>query len=168
MRLLAPGGVATTTGADQLSRDTSHTEKIDGQDRSQLALGQSVAQHLFDAGVVALAGRPNARDDIGGEAEADMDLWRRDRRAAHPLPGLELLGKDLLERPRPREILLGPFRVFVKIGWGLGFLVMFPDLSGIRAQADGIETLPSPRESGGPGASDVSVALDSRFRGNDG
>jgi len=44
-----------------------------------------VAQHLFDAGIVALAGRPYALDDIGGEAEPDMDFRRPDRRAADPL-----------------------------------------------------------------------------------
>src|SRR4051794_12698834 len=86
--------------------------KTGGRTWSQLALGQGVAQHLFDAGVVALAGRSYALDDIGGEAEPDMDFRRRDRRAADPLPRLELLGKDLLERLRPREILFGPFRDF--------------------------------------------------------
>jgi hypothetical protein len=51
----------------------------EGPLRSQLSLGQGVAQHLLDAGIVALAGRSYALDDIGGEAEPDMDLsasWR--------------------------------------------------------------------------------------------
>src|ERR1051325_5989526 len=101
-----------TAAVDRLSRDTSHAWKTGGRARSQLALGQGVAQHFFDAGIVALAGRPYALNDIGGQAEPDMDLRRCDRRATHPLPRLELLGKDLLERLRPREILFGPFRDF--------------------------------------------------------
>ena len=94
-----------------LARHVARLE-TDAQVCSQLALGQGVAQHLFDAGIVALAGCPYALDDIGGEAEPDMDLRCRDRRTAHPFPCLELLRKDLLERFRLREILFGPLRNF--------------------------------------------------------
>jgi hypothetical protein len=93
----------------------------------QPASVESIAQHLFDAGIEALAGCTDAVNHIARQAKRDMHLRALDRRPAHSLPCFVLLGENLLERARPGELFGGrPGTSTVALKWARDLDQRFP------------------------------------------